>query len=91
MKNIPFLHISENKEEVHEFLQHLKRVEKQLKKYGLAHKCRKRWRRRHLKGLIHLAQIKANPIGEAIHQKLTKYDKLYHYVKFEKWRKETHD
>lgn len=70
---------------------HLIRVENQLKKYQLAYKCRMRWRRRHMKGLIHLAQIKYDPIGESLLQKTKKYHRLLEYLKFKKWRKETDD
>ena len=68
---------------------HIKRVELQLLKYKIAYKCRSRWRRRHLKTLNFLAQVKADPIGESIYAKYMKFDKLFTYIQFEKSREKT--
>ena len=65
---------------------HIKRVEIQLVKYKLAYKCRSRWRRRHLKHLNFLAQVRTDPIGESLYAKYMKFDKLFTYIQFENFR-----
>lgn len=61
-------------------LENYRRVHRLYKRYQLAYKCRLRWRRRHMKGYIYLAQEKYDPIGVSLKAKRDKYYRLLQYI-----------
>ena len=61
--------------------QHYDRVHALWERACLGLKCRMRWRRRHMKGYIYLAQQRYDPIGISLHAECEKYHNLLEYLK----------
>ena len=60
---------------------HYERVLTLWERACLGYKCRCRWRRRHLKRYIHLAQSRYDPIGTSLYNQCEKYYKLLEYLR----------
>ena len=57
------------------------RIHAKWKRACLGYKCRMRWRRRHMKGYIALAQEKYDPIGVSLRNQCERYYKLLAYLR----------
>ena len=60
--------------------EHYNRVKRLWDRACLGYKCRMRWRRRHKKGYIYLAQVRYDPIGESLSRQCDKYYRLLEYL-----------
>ena len=60
---------------------HYDRIHALWERACLGYKCRMRWRRRHMKGYIALAQQKYDPIGGSLYAQCQRYFKLLEYLK----------
>ena len=60
---------------------HFDRVHALWERAALGYKCRMRWRQRHMKGYIFLAQQGYDPISTSLFNQCQRYYKLLEYLK----------